>query len=180
MEVAVEARRAGCRAGHCSAKDLFLTGSPSVLPFVVRRRQISWLEVPTEPGFSLAVIAVQAGAGGGGYGGADRGQSSSSGSAEGWRRSSQVYVQDRVQQRRTWSRSLLFLLVEVFKVFSQARVPHRVDSFKMRMRDFKGFSHFSPAQKKSAKVTRQSSPRVPASGQLIHAGRSSNGSGRGV
>ena len=33
--------------------------------------------------------------------------------------------------------------------FLPGQVPHRVDSFKMRMRDFKGFfSHFSPAQKK--------------------------------
>ena len=59
-----------------------------------------------------------------------------------------VYEQDWVQQRRTWSRSLTFLLVEVSKVFSQARVRHRVDFFKMRMRDFKGFFALFPSPKK--------------------------------
>ena len=38
-----------------------------------------------------------------------------------------VYALDRIQQRM-WSRALIFQLVAVFKVFSQARVlPHRVD-----------------------------------------------------
>ena len=45
---------------------------------------------------------------------------------------------DSVQQRM-WSRSLLFLLVEVSKVFSQARVPHRVDCMTALMMEFKGF-----------------------------------------
>ena len=35
--------------------------------------------------------------------------------------------QGSLPRQRMWSRSLLFLLVEVSKVFSQARVPHRVD-----------------------------------------------------
>ena len=136
------------------------------------------IEVPTEPGYPRAVFAVQA-----------RGRRVAAAIAEqivdnpvprGRWGVFQVYVQDRVLQRRTWSRSLtlqflrvgggevevfkvlsldrvqqrmwsrslLFLLVEVSKVFSQARVPHRVDSFKMRMRHFKGFSHFSPEEKK--------------------------------
>ena len=82
-----------------------------------------------------------------------------------------VYEQDRIQQRRTWSRSLTFqflrvgegetevlkvlsqdgvlqrmwsrslkfLLVEVSEVFSQVRVAHRADFFKMRMSNFKSF-----------------------------------------
>ena len=48
-----------------------------------------------------------------------------------------VLSQDGVLQRM-WSRSLIFLFVEVFKVFSQVRVPHCADFFKMRMGDFKG------------------------------------------
>ena len=43
---------------------------------------------------------------------------------------------------------MLFLFVEVSKGFSQARVPHRVDSFKMRMRDFRLFFAHFPSPKK--------------------------------
>ena len=73
-----------------------------------------------------------------------------------------VLSQDGVQQRM-WSRSLLFLLVEVFQIFSQAKVPHRADFFKMRMQGFEWVFRTFPQPKKCAKVTRQSSPRVPAS-----------------
>ena len=90
-----------------------------------------------------------------------------------------VLSQDGVLQRM-WSRSLIFLFVEVFKVFSQVRVPHCADFFKMRMGGFQGgFSHFSPAQK-SAEVTRQSECESARQSQLIRAERSSNGSCPGV
>ena len=52
---------------------------PSVLPFVVRRRQKQLVEVPTEPGYSLAghCRACPGAEGCNGIGGADREQSSS-------------------------------------------------------------------------------------------------------
>ena len=77
---------------------------------------------------------------------------------EGEREVLKALSQDGVQQR-IWGKSLIFLLVVVFTVFSQDRVlPHRADFFK----DFKGFFALFPSPK-NAKVTRQSSPRVPAS-----------------
>ena len=57
--------------------------------------------------------------------------------------------------------------MKVFKVFAQARVPqlpHPAVRFLTLMRDLKGFFFaLFPDSKKSAEVTRQSSPRVPAS-----------------
>ena len=71
-----------------------------------------------------------------------------------------VLAQDRIQQQRTWSRSLIFQLAEVFQIFSHARVPqlpHLVDCLTMQMREFKGFfSHTSPSEK-SAKLGPHSS-----------------------
>ena len=110
-------------------------------------------------------------------GGAGRGQSSSSGSA-GVAEVFKVLSQYRIQQRM-WSRSLMFQLVEVFQVLAQDRVPHRVDFFTMQIREFKGFSHFSQAQKKCG-----GTPPVECESarqcQLIRTERSSNGSCRGV
>ena len=73
-------------------------------------------------------------------------------------------VQDRIQQQRTWSRTLKFQLAEVPKVFAQARVPqlpHRVG----RLLDvvdegIQGVFRTFPRPKKSAEVTCQSSLRV--------------------
>ena len=62
-----------------------------------------------------------------------------------------VLAQDRIQQQRMWSRSLIFRLAEVFQIFSQARVPqlpHRVVCVTMQMRDFKGFFRTFPRSKK--------------------------------
>ena len=53
--------------------------------------------------------------------------------------------------------------MEVFQVFAQDRVPHRVDFFMMQMREFNGVFALFPGPKKSAEVLRQSSARVPAS-----------------
>ena len=93
---------------------------------VIRRPQKAeqLVEVPTEPGYSLAVIAVQATVWRAAaamehivdFGG---------GAAEVF----QVYEQDRVQQRQTWNRSMSFLflrvgvgMMEVLKVLSQNRI----------------------------------------------------------
>ena len=64
-------------------------------------------------------------------------------------------VRDRVQQRVLWSRPLTFrfLAVEVFKVSSQDRVQRlrplpRTFVLVLWMSRFKGFSHFSPVEKK--------------------------------
>ena len=82
------------------------------------------VEVPTEPGYSLAVLAVRA-----------LRQRPATALAErivnnpdpqgrrGVAEVFKVYEQDRVQQR-LWSRTLMFLLMEVSKVFSQALAPH--------------------------------------------------------
>ena len=52
-------------------------------------------------------------------------------------------------QLRIWSRSSIFLLVEVLKVFSQDRVlPHRVDFLAAPMKEFKGFFALFPGGKK--------------------------------
>ena len=189
---AADARRAGYRAGHRSAQDLFGPGPPAFCPsssadgrtvggcadepgvcacggrfealFEARdpwnSLRTDWVQQRLASVRSLTIQFLRV--------------------AEGVVHVEvlKVLFEDWVQQRM-WSRSLLFLLVEVSKVFFQARVPHRADFFKMRMRDFKGFSHFSQP-KKSTKVTRQSIPRVPANVQLIQAERPSNGSSRGV
>ena len=64
---------------------------------------------------------------------------------------------DRIQQRM-WSRSLIFQLVAVFKVFSQARVlPHQVDCMTALMMEFMGLFALLPAGKK---VRRYSASRV--------------------
>ena len=87
-----------------------------------------------------------------------------------------LYALDRIQQQRTWSRSLIFQLVAVFKVFSQAKVlPHRVDCLKTQLVEFKGFSRFSPAKKKRG-VYPPVESQSPRQCQLIRAERSSNGS----
>ena len=154
---AAEARRAGCRAGHRSALDLFGPGLPAFC-------QSSSAEGRVLGGSADGAWIITGGhchAGPGAEG------SSGTGGADRWVGGRVVEVfkvlsQFRVQQR-LWSRSLTFQpAVGAFKVFTQARVPllpHRV----VCMTRVQGcFSHFSPAQK-SAKVTRQSSPRVPAS-----------------
>ena len=160
----------------------------------LRRPQMAeqLVEVSTDPGCSLAVIAVRAmerraalalaeqivnnpapqgrrgGGGGGGLQGLRAGQgSSSSGSAkEKWKSS----------MLRMWSRSLKFLLVEVSKVFSQVRVPHRADFFKMRMRDFKGFFALftSPQQVRwlPASRVRECPPSELSAHQMAPAGES--------
>ena len=89
-----------------------------------------------------------------------------------------VLSQYRIQQRM-WSRSLIFLLVEVAKVVSQARVPHRVDFFKMRMKDFKGFFALFPGPQKCGghpPVESESARQC----QLMRAELSPNGLCRGV
>ena len=77
-----------------------------------------------------------------------------------------VLSQYRIQQQM-WSRSLIFQLVEVLKVFARARVPHLVDFFTMRVREIKGFFRTFPQHQKSVEVLRQSSARVPAGSALI-------------
>ena len=48
-------------------------------------------------------------------------------------------------QQRIWSRSSIFLLVEVLMVFFQDRVlPHRVDFLAAPMKEFKGFLALFP------------------------------------
>ena len=105
---------------------------------VVRDPQLAeqLVDVPTNLGYALAVIAFLCLRVGGGEG--ERGEVL------------KVLSQYRIQQ---WlrSRSLIFQLVEVFKVFAQVRVPllpHRVDCFTTQMKEFKGFPHFSLAPKK--------------------------------
>ena len=74
-----------------------------------------------------------------------------------------VLSQYRIQQLLR-SRSLIFqLAVEAFKVFAQARVPQRPLPAVRFLTPIQGVSRTFPQSKKSAKVTRQSSPRVPAS-----------------
>ena len=85
----------------------------------------------------------------------------------------EVTLQERVQNQ---------LAVEVFKVFAQARVPqlpHPVVRFLTLMRDFNGFPHFTAAQKKCEGYLPVESESARQC-RLIHAGRSSNGSSRGV
>ena len=76
------------------------------------------MEVPTEPGYALAVIATKAL-----VGGQQRHRPSRSFSIQFlWVGGVKVLVQDRIQQQRTWSRTSTFQLAEVFKVSPQARV----------------------------------------------------------
>ena len=100
-----------------------------------------------------------------GTGGADCGHSSFSGSAGGGGglqgsragQGSTAADMEQIVDIPACSRGL--------EVFAQDRVPqlpHRVGFLTMRMKEFKLFWHFSQAQE-SAEVTRQSSPRVPAS-----------------
>ena len=76
----------------------------------------------------------------------------------------QVLAQDRIQQHRMWSRSLIFQLAGVFQIFSQARVPqlsHRVVCVTMQMRDFKGFFALFTFRNKKCEVV------VPHSGSEL-------------
>ena len=94
-----------------------LTGSPSVLPFVLRRRQNSWWKCRRSPDIHWRSLLCRPWGGG-----QQRHWRSRSwtihflrvggGGAEVFK----VYEQDSVQQRRTWSMSLKFQLVEVSKV----------------------------------------------------------------
>ena len=62
-----------------------------------------------------------------------------------------VLAQDRIQQQRTWSRSLTFQLAEVCRVSPQAGVPelpHRVNCLTMQMREFKEVFALFPGPKK--------------------------------
>ena len=156
---AAEARRAGCRAGHRSALDLFGPGPPAFCHSTSAGGRTVGGSADGAGIFTGGHCRAGPGAEGSGTGGADRVKSSSSGSARGWREVFKVNEQDTVQQRRTWSRSLTFqLAVEAFKVFTQARVPllpHRVVCMTTQMREFKGFFRIFPQPKKSAKVTRQ-------------------------
>ena len=156
------------------------------------------VEVPTDPGYSLAVIAVRAmgrraaaalaeqivnnpvphnrrgGEGGRSLQGLRAGQGSTAADVE------QMFDIPVPQRRRRRSGSCqgsppgrgstanVEQIVEIparggLQGFLQVRVSHRADFFKMRMRDFKGFFRTFPQPKQSAKVTRQSSPRVPGS-----------------
>ena len=126
------------------------------------------VEVPTEPGYALAVIATNAL----GWRAAaalaeqivdNRVPQGRRGEGRGVAEVFKVLVQDRIQQQRAWSRSLIFQLAEVFKVFSQASVPqlpHRVDCMTTQMKEFNGFFALFPGPPKSAKDSRQSSARV--------------------
>ena len=146
------------------------------------------VEVPTEPGYALAVIATKAL----GWRAAaalaeqivdNRVPQGRRGEGRGVAEVFKVLVQDRIQQQRAWSRSLIFQLAEVFKVFSQASVPqlpHRVDCMTTQMKEFNGFFALFPRSPKSAKDSRQSSARVLGSVSSSEAERSSNGSCRGV
>ena len=76
-----------------------------------------------------------------------------------------VLSQNRVQQR-LWSRLLTFQLAEVFQIFSRARVllPHRVVCVTMQMRLLHGGFRTFPRSKKSAKLgSRSGSELLPES-----------------
>ena len=102
--------RLSSRSSQCPRS--LWTGSPSVSAIRRPLKAEQLVEVPTEPGYSLAIIAVQAVGRSGSwtfqflrFGG---------GVAEIFK----VYEQDSVQQQRTWRRPLIFqLAVEVFKGF---------------------------------------------------------------
>ena len=132
-----------------------LTGSHSVLPFRRPQKAEQLVEVPTEPGYALAVIATKAQQRhwpsrpvtlqflkvGGGRGGGLQGS-----------RARQNSTAADVEQ------IVGFPARRGLQGFPQARVP---DCLTTQMKEFKGFfSLFCPAQKKNAEVTRQSSARV--------------------
>ena len=171
---------------------IFLDRIPSVLPFVVRRRQNSWWKclqsqcthlrwLPRNSfrGVSSVVFSQ------------DRVQQRLGPSRSlplqflrvggGWREVFKVLSQYRIQQRLR-SRSLIFQLVEVFKIFAQARVPqlpHRVDCMTARMKEFTLFFALFPEGKKCGGTPPVECESARQS-QLIRGELSSNGSGRGV
>ena len=167
---AADARHADYRAGRRSAQVLFGPGPPAFCPSSSAEGRRVGGSADGARIFTGGHCRACPGAEGcNGIGRADREQSSSSGSAggvaevckQGLRAGLDSTAADVEQifdipvrpqgdgvQQRMWSRSLLFQLMEVSKLFFQAKIPHRADFFKMRMRDFKGgFSHFSPAPK---------------------------------
>ena len=130
------------------------------------------LEVPTEPGHSL-----------GGTGGADRGQSSSSGSAGGVVEVFKVLSQYRIQQR-LWSRSLIFqLAVEVFTGFRPGQ-GSTASSSSRSLSDadegFQGVFRTFPQPPKKCEGHLPVESESARQCHLIRAERSSNGSCRGV
>ena len=155
------------------------------------RKAEQLVEVPTEPGHSLAVLASKF-CSRRKISGILSGQGATASGAEligdtpvplGRREVAEVFKvfsQNRFQQHRTWSRSLIFQLAVVFKVLSQARVPqlpHRVDCMKTQMKDF---SHFSLIKKERGWGPHSGSellPEASASTRGPRGGRVSDGVG---
>ena len=159
---AAEVRRAVCRAGYRSAHDLFWTGSLSVLPFAVRRRQNCWWKCRRSQDIHSRLLPRKP------WGrGQQRHWLSRSLTFQFLRFGGEVAEvfkvpeQDRVQQQRTWSRLLKFqLAIEVSRFSPRPQLPHRVGCLTTQMKENKGVFRTFPRPKKSAEVTRQSSPIV--------------------
>ena len=170
----MEARRAGCRGGHRSALDIFGPGPRAFCHSVVRRRQNSWWKCRRSPDIHWRSLPCVP------WGG---------GLPRHWRSRSWTIQFLRVGERerfslRTefisecgmWSRPLMFLLVEVSKVFSQARGSSSSRFLQDEDEGSQGgSSDFSPAQK-NAKVTRQVESQSFRQWQLIRGECSSSGS----
>ena len=143
------------------------------------------VEVPTEPGYALAVLAAKVFSKRELLGFLSGNGSTASGSrfleevslTIQFLRVVEVVVhvvvckvlaQDRKQQQRTWSRSLVFQLADVFHA-RVPQLPHRVNFLTMQMREFKGVFALFTVRKKSAKLGPHSGSELSAD-FTVHAG----------